>query len=221
MAPQKNQKKKEKKEYKKGYRSRVLEWHWGWLTAALIEAICLSYKLKYLHFILEMLMLFLRDPLPRSGNSIWANNAKQIGYSNPQTPHEELDWKRAGVLLGLQFMRLAPGTLNAFCNFHGLPGLFPATAENSGRSCSSCFCGNKKAIKITFYGPRFKAFLGLKGVGCAALVGSGEAVAMTGLMQPTDGAKADEILPPGTPANTHVASTKGRKCTEKKVVGLG
>jgi len=24
-----------------------------------------------------------------SGWSIWANNAKQIGYSNPQTPHEQ------------------------------------------------------------------------------------------------------------------------------------
>jgi len=37
------------------------ECHWGWLTAALIEAICLSYKLKYLHFILEMQMPILRD----------------------------------------------------------------------------------------------------------------------------------------------------------------
>lgn len=45
---------------------KIREWdyvecHWGWLTAALIEAICLSYKLKYLHFILEMQMPFLRD----------------------------------------------------------------------------------------------------------------------------------------------------------------
>lgn len=79
---------------------------------------------------------FLLPFLPRATQSIWANNAKQIGYSNPQTTYPSFP-SPSRVMCGGKKEReresnrggsgtiyaLAP-TLNAFCSFHGLPAVF-------------------------------------------------------------------------------------------------
>lgn len=191
-----------------------------------LRQFCLSYKLKYLHFILEMQIPFLRDLPSTSASSIcpMANNAKQIGYSNPQTPQEQ-ELEAGGRTRSLSKKgRFVGVTIYAF----GLPerwmhfAIFMACPRNSfstpflplaatathlaevlQRQLSGFrSCSNKKAIKITFYGPDLKEQLGVWALGGFW----GRCKPMTSLMQTTDGVDLDEIVPPGSSSQCQAAS---------------